>query len=311
MNYLIYGSSYVLIDKEIDKIVSAKKKEIFYLDEVELKDILDDLGYNSMFDEEKVIVLKNFNALVGIKASNEENLERLYNYLEAPNPKTILIFISSEKITGKGIIKKIVGKLNVIETPIITKSYELAKLLGDVFRNSGYGAAVPVLEMFANRCALNYDVALKEFEKLKDIKGDDKLIRDTDILEHVPNYNMSDIFGFKDAFVKKDIKKASEMLFDLEMAKMEIVPLVVMLAKEYQCIYEVKLLVESGYKNDKIASELGDMHPYRVKLLREICDKYTIDELEKIILELCNIDLRLVSEDNLGFDELRKLLLAL
>lgn len=312
MNYLITGSSYHLIDAEIKKIVGDVNTETFYLDEVGIGDILEDLGYNSMFDEDKVLILKNFNVLAVSKNANESELDKILSYLESPNEHTRIIFTSPEKISSsRGPLKKIVSKLKVVETPIITKPYELAKILEGIVKAKGYAISSPALNTFASKCASNYDVAISELEKLTKIKGANKLITDADIEEYVSNYNTSDMFGFKDAVIGRDISKASEMLDDLEASKMEIIPLVVMLAKEYQLILNIKLLSDKRLANDAISKELNGMHPFRVKILREMSSKYTISELEQLVLELCNMDLRLTSEDNLGYDEIRKFLLML
>lgn len=311
MNYLIYGSSFNLIDEEVKKILEGRHADSYSLDEVSLKEILDDLGYNSMFDNEKVLILKNFESLANSKKDNNEILSSLEEYLKNPIDSTIIIFISNEKISNRGSLKNIINKLKVIETPIITKPYELAKILGELFKREGYGITSASLNVFAEKCATNYDIALKEFEKLKIIKGDNKLISEMDIEEYISNYNMTDMFGFKDAVVNRNIKKALTMLDDLESSKMEVVPLVIMLTKEYQIVYNIKLMGNKKYTNDQISKELGNMHPYRVKLLREAGNKYTEVELEKLILTLCNLNLSLVSEDNLGYDEIRKFLLLL
>lgn len=311
MNYLIYGSSYRLIDLEIEKIASGLKREVYYLDEVDISIILEDLGYNSMFDTDKVLVLKNMNVFGTIKKENEESLDKLSNYLSKPNEHTTLIFTSNEKLSSRGPLKNVLSKLKTIETPIMTKSYELAKLLGEVIKKEGYAITPSTLNNFVEKCNLNYDIALREFEKLKDIKGNNKLISELDIENYVSNYNTTDIFGVKDAIVNRNLKKASTMLDDLESSKMEAIPLVVMLAKEYELVYDIKLLREKRLSNDEIARELGNMHPYRVKILGEAGSKYTNVELERIILELCNIDMKMVSEDNVGYDLLRNLLLTL
>ena len=152
---------------------------------------------------------------------------------------------------------------------------------------------------------------MNEFLKLKDIKRDNRLITDVDIDLYVSNYNTSDIFSFKDAIINRNIEKSARMIDEMEYSKLEIIPIVVMLAKEYITLYEIKLLSTKRLTNDQISSMLNNLHPYRVKLLRESSIKYTEEKLEEIILYLCNLDARLVSEDNLGYDELRKFLLLL
>lgn len=310
MNYLVYGSSFNLVDREVFKIVKGRPFESFNLDETPLEEILEDVGYDSMFAEDKVLVLRNFEVLLVSKKDNEKRLARLKDYLTSPNENTTLIFTSSEKVSSRGTGKDFLTLLKVVETPVIAKSYELSKIFGEVIREAGYRITPNALNIFCEKCVANYDIALMEFEKLKAIKKDNT-ITESDIEEYVSNYNTDNLFAFKDAVLSRNIKLASEMLDDLESSKMEIVPLVVMLAKEYQTLYNVKLLAGKKYTNDKIGEELNKMHPYRVKLLRELSNKYNESELEKLILKLCDLDLRIVSEDNLGFDELRQFLLLL
>lgn len=308
MNYLISGSSFNLIDAEISKIVEKKNFRRYNLDEVSLEEILEDISYESMFVENKILVLKNFSSI--LKKENEKLLERLKDYLKSPNEHTTLIFVSSEKLSSRGIGKDFASLLEVIETPIITKTYELAKIFGDVIKKSGFRIVPNALNALCEKCAANYDIALNEFRKLQSIKKDNN-ITEADVEEYVSNYNTDNLFAFKDAVISRNIKLASDMLDDLEASKMEIVPLVVMLAKEYQTLYNIKLLSSKKLTNEQIGKELNNMHPFRVKVLRDMCNKYNETELEKAILELCNMDLRIVSEDNLGFDELRKFLLFL
>lgn len=311
MNYLIYGTSYQLIEAEIKKIINGRPYQSISLSDVDVKEVLEDLSYDSMFDEDKILVLKEFETLVDKKES-AGLLEELINYLKVPNKSTTLIFVSSAKINEKSKKnKEFLALVNVIETPVASKPYEVAKILEGIIKSAGFGISQNAINEFSTKCASSIDVAIMEFNKLKIIKGNNKLITQQDIDEYVSNYNTSDIFDFKDAVINKNIEKANNILNDLETSKIEIVPLVVMLAKEYEVLYNIKALVLKNLSNDQISKKLDNMHPYRVKLLKETSNKYALEELQKHLLYLCNLDLKLVSQDNLGFDEIRKFLLEL
>lgn len=311
MNYLITGSSFKLIDVEIKKILKEKKYNSFSLEDVPIKDILEDLSYDSMFQEEKILLIKNLEVLQGSKKEQEKNREALLNYLNNPNECTTIIFLSKEKLGTRSTLKEIVKKLKVIDTPIINKPYELAKILNEPLKERNLSMSAHLLDIFVEKCACNYDIAINELDKLKSYLGDNRNVTESDIENYVSNYNTVDQFGFKDAVINKNIEKSFKMLDDLENSKVEIVPIVVMLAKEYMAIYNIKLYAKDGISNDTIGTEMNNMHPFRVKLLREAGNKYTLEDLEKIICYLCNLDLALVSRDNLGFDELRKFLLII
>ena len=304
MNYLIYGTSYKLIQKEIKNIIKSNDYKTYSLIDNSIEEIIEDANYTDLFENEKTIVIKDADSLFESKKNNAKYLEILLNYLGNPNSSTNLILICSNKLNEKS-YKDILNKLKVITTPIITKPYELAKALEDIIKKDGYAIDYNALNNFANKCSSNIDIALMEFDKLKMIKNN-KLITANDIEEYVSNYNTSDIFGFKDALINKNIPLAINMLEDLETSKMEVVPICIMLENEYELLYTIKVLAKEKLSNDDIGAKLDKMHPFRVKVLRETSNKYTLDELQKHILYLCNLNLKLVSEDNLGFDEIRK-----
>jgi DNA polymerase III delta subunit len=101
------------------------------------------------------------------------------------------------------------------------------------------------------------------------------------------------------------------MLDDLNYAKVDALPLVVMLGKEYSTLYDIKYLTTKNFTNEQISKELDNMHPFREKTLRLISNKYELDEIKDKILYLANLDMKLISQDNLGLDELRKFIVEL
>lgn len=309
MNYLIIGDSYKLIDREIKKIVKDNEYKTYLLDEVSLSDVLEDASYTNLFGDNNILVVKNFE-LVFEKKDNKI-LDRLLEYLNNKND-SIIIFVSKSKSPSRSnICKEIMSKLKVIETPIVSKAYELNNILRDIIKKEGYGISENALTILSNKCASNVDIAINVFEQLKLYKGSNLLITEKDVEEYVPNYNIGDMFELKDAIINKDIGKANKILDEVEGSKMEVIPLVVMLAKEYENLYVIKSLAGLKKNNDEISRSLGGMHPYRVKILRDSSNKYSLDEIKKDIVYLCEMDKRMVSEDNLGVLELRKFLLEL
>ena len=310
MNYLIYGNSYMLIENEIKKINDTNNTITYFLDETDFKEILEDISYNGLFEEKKCVIIKRAELL--FKTDKEEkDIEALTNYLKSPNKNITLILVSSEKPNSRSKAnKELLSYFNVIETRIYTKSYELAKDFDVIIRKDGYVISQNDLNTFINKCASNYDIAVMEFEKYKKIKKPG-IISSKDIDENISNYNMDDFFAFKDAVINKEIEKALTILEDLEASKCACLPLAVMLAKEYMTLYDIKYLSMQKLTNDEISKKLGNMHPFRVKTLRSSSAKYSLDEIEKDIDFLSNLDYKLVSQDNLGIDELRTFLLEL
>ena len=66
-----------------------------------MDEILAEASYYSMFDERKVLIVKNANCFASDKIS-EENSNKLLNYLANPNDLTSLIFTTNAKIVVSG-----------------------------------------------------------------------------------------------------------------------------------------------------------------------------------------------------------------
>lgn len=311
MNYLIYGNSYKLIDDKLKEIIKSKEINTYYMEDIDINQIIDDISYTSLFDNEKTIIVKNVEILFNNTKKNIDKLNKLKNYLENPNDTSTLILISNEKINERTKInKEILSYLNIIQTPIYTKTYELTNNINKILKDYGYTINQIDLETLINKCLNNYDIIINEITKLKEIKKPG-IITNKDIEDIISNYNINDIFGFKDAVLNKECKKALDMLDDLNYAKVDALPLVVMLGKEYSTLYDIKYLTTKNFTNEQISKELDNMHPFRVKTLRLISNKYDLDEIKDKILYLANLDMKLISQDNLGLDELRKFIVEL
>lgn len=308
MYYLIVGNSYKLIDREIGKIKKDKTiKNISLLDK-SLIEVLDDINYQSVFEENTISIIRDFDSLFDKK--NNDEIDALIRFIENNKDKTV-IFISNKKIPqNTKLFKSLSSLINTIETKTVTKNYEMVNFLKEEIRNYNFIISEMDLVEFANRCALNIDVAIMELEKLKLMTTTNRISHE-DIMSIVSNYNAGDAFEFKDAVVNKKIKEAYDMISDFESQKREIIGIIVMLEKEFELIYAIKELASTRLSNDEIGLRLGKMHPYRVKVLREVGMKYTTSELERIILYLCNLDRKCVTSDNTGYSELRIFLTTL
>ena len=129
MNYLVYGNSYKLIDNEIEKIVKEYPKTVYFIGESSLGEIIEDVSYNSLFDERKVIVVRYIEKLFKSKSEDNSELESLLNYLNNPNENVILIFVSYEKINSRSKLnKEILGTWKIKEIlPNINFNYKKQK----------------------------------------------------------------------------------------------------------------------------------------------------------------------------------------
>ena len=294
--YLININSNRLIEEEINKIINGKNNNInINYDESSIDNVLDECAYFSLLNEEKIVIVKNF------KINSSSKL--LEKYLDNPNLNTKLILIVDSIDKRSGIYKKIKSKGTIIEIGELS-SNDLIKKINNYCKSKNiiidYMAVNKLIEYNLN----NYDLILNEIDKISIIsnKIDEKIIE-----EYSFKLNGEDTFGLCDAITSKNYKNIKELLDKFILEKMEVIPLIALLAGQYRIIYAV---LELNKSNESIATILN-IHPYRVKLARDKSYLYTKKELEKILLLLCELDKNLKSLNINQYTLLKEFLIKL
>ncbi len=294
--YLINCYSIRLLEEEIDKIISGKENIVtLNYDEVGIDNVLDECAYFSLLNEEKIVIVKNF------KINNAS--KQLEKYLDNPNLNTRLILVVDNLDKRSSIYKKIKDKGTVIEISEIS-SNDLINKINNYAKKHNIIIDYLAINKLIDYNLANYDLILNEIDKIGIITN--KIT--TDIIdEYSSRLNGEDTFNLCDAITSKNYKKINELVDKFILEKMEVVPLVALLAGQYRIIYATKELKDS---NEKIASILN-VHPYRVKLAREKSYLYSKEELKDILLELCNLDKNLKSLNVNQYTLLKEFLIKL
>lgn len=278
--YLLSIFSERLLQEELSKIIKENSNIISIdYDESNIDNVLDECAYFSLIDDEKTVIVKNFK----LNASSKP----LEKYLDNPNPNTKLILIVSSIDKRNSIYKKIKDKGTIIEINSL-KDNEILNKVNNYCKGKkisiGYSSINKLMEYNLN----NYDLILSEIDKMAIISND---ITDEIIEEYSSKLNGEDTFNLCDAITSKNYKKEDELLEKYIAEKLEVIPLIVLLANQYRIIYATK---ELGGTNESIAAKL-DIHPYRVKLAKDKAYLYSKDEIKTILLELCELDHKLKS----------------
>lgn len=293
MIYLLYGTNYFLIKREIEKIKLENNIESidinnYNLENTILDNILDDALTLSLFSQKKMIIVDNsyiFTSSVR-KKGLDHNIDLLNKYIENPNPDTILIFvINEEKIDDrKKIVKLIKINGNVIE-------FNEVKNIDAFIKNelNDYKMDAITINSFVNRVGDNLAIIASEIEKLKLYKNDDKIITKEDVLNVCSEQIDVDMNELTNSIVSKNISKSLKIYNELIKQGEEPLQIIIRLANQFRIIYQSKELTKKGYSNKDIADILG-IHPYRVKKALEISYKFPSKELLSILKKLSRID---------------------
>ena len=109
-------------------------------------------------------------------------------------------------------------------------------------------------------------------------------------VEEICSININDnIFELSNMILAKNYKKIFEIYNDLRVRNVEIVTLIAFLTTNFLFYDEILFLSNKGQNYDEIASLLN-VNPYRVSISLRNLKKYTLNDINKILKELYEID---------------------
>lgn len=284
---VFYGLNSVSIHNEIEKIKKQIKVDdfsirIYNLSETSLKEIIEDSNTFSFFDDQKLIVVYESDFLTG-KGTLPIDLVLLEEYIQSPNEKTRLIFVTLEEKLDerKKIVKELKKNAHIKEF----KNNDPISFIKDEFDD--YQIDSQTIRFLIDRCGSDFVYLHSEIEKLKLYKMKEKTITKEDIENVTVRVVSLDTFEFIDDILYQRKKKALETYNELLKRGTEPLAIITMLAGQIRIMYQSKELSKKRYSESDIAKILN-IHPYRVKKALEKGYRYDgkllLSYLEKLAL---------------------------
>ena len=301
MVYLIKSDSYNLLNEKLDSILKGLDEiRTFSLNDTPLTDIIEDLGYVSLFGEKRAIIVKDTKYFGGT-ALYEEDCKKLEKVIKDLPEDTILIFICNDIRKDKEITKFAIannaeiiniGKLNAEKLKEVLKEYIdnhnitiKDSTLNKLIENTG-----GVYDPSKNPEGSKLDVIIKELEKLS-LYDNGNITDETIELCSVKLEN--DVkFDFSNAVVAKDYNKAFNLLDSLINSGVEPIIILSTLASTFTTLYMVKDAVNHNLSNEDI-TELFGFSSKRTPVVIRNTKFYTIDDLGNIINKIYELDIKL------------------
>jgi len=292
--YLINGDSYLLINEKINEIIKDNKNiTVIDMGLNTLEEVILEAGYFSMFDEEKYIIVRNAN-FFGTSKLNDNDTEKLINYLNNPNDKTIIIFICNEKIDARKKITKIIKENYALITIPTLKYYEIENRVGEYFKKHDFKIDNETIKYIVQNGLNNYDMIMSEVDKIILYYKEPTTIKYEDVTKIVSKSINTNNFLFVDAIVDNDLEKSLDLLNDLKIMKVEPTILISLIARDFRIMLNIKKMHEDNIREYEIMSELNLQDWQLEKYLKKIFP-YKIKELENILTKLAQLDLNIKS----------------
>lgn len=288
--YLLASSSYHVINKEIAAIALTNTNiTIESLNDTTIYDCIDDASYLGLFNEDRIIIIKDVKYFAG-KSNYEEESKAIISFLEHLDESITIIFICDGILKSKDITKSVL-KLN---GTIIDKSEigdeEMVGIIASYAESLSITIDAPATNELLNRSLKNIDVAIQEIDKLSNISSHITL----DIIkEYGISLDNIDSFEFSNAVVSKNFGKAFDLFDKLLLSGVDEFAILGLLASSYTNMYMVRDAVNHGLTDEEIAKKLGYSGTGRVYVMKKNSKIYTLDELRDIIISLSELDLKL------------------
>ena len=298
--YLIYGNSYRLMEQDIKSIVKDNSYTTYDLNYENIDDVLEEASLVSLFQEKRIMLIKNANMFGSSRKkdeggeSNSKKDDKLLQYLENPNPDTIIIFTLYAKIDGKKKICKIIkDKYHLIQIEDL-KPKDIYTRVDKYMKSNGYKMDYDTIYYIINNSLGNYDLTMNELDKIMLYYGKGCNVSLSDVSNIVSKNIVDSNFKFIDALMNKNIKDSFKIYDDLMLQKVEPIMLLSMMAKEIKNTLLVKQMINTSSKRD-IMDKLSISYEFQVDKL--INNSYSFKEsiLEDYLLLLGDLDYKIKS----------------
>lgn len=289
MIYLIYGTEEYLINSHIDSIIKKNMCDVtlkYYYPDTEIDSVIEEINYPSLFGDKKAVILYNCKFLSHEKDESSFILEK---YIDNQNEDGIFILVlEEEKLDERKKITKKLKEKAEIKCFNKLKGYEINNFVNEYIKENGYEIQTSLVSEIISRVGTNLRMIISEIDKMFLYK-EDKIITLSDI-ENVVSISLeNDIYKLINSVTNENIGKMLSYYNDL--IKMGNHPslILMLIANQFRLIYQVKVLLNDGYKENDIIKEL-ESHPYQIKLALEKSYNFSEKKILNILYELSLID---------------------
>jgi DNA polymerase III subunit delta len=301
--YVCYGTEKYLqqefINHIIDKLIEPEQRSFalsrYDLSETSLDTVLDDAETMPFLADKKIVIAKNALFFTGAKESTkvDHRIERLLEYMKSPVDFAVIIFVvDTDKLDER---KKIVKALKDSQSAIPFLPLSVEELTRWVIRRAekwGVTFADGAVDKFILFTGAQLQLLTAELEKLSLFVGPNGCVTGELISQLVVRSAEQNVFILMDEIVKQRLDNALSILHDLLKQREEPIKILLLIARQFRIMLQIKELERQGYSQQQIAGQIG-AHPYAVKLASEQGRSYSLTKLSGMLSSLGELDFRM------------------
>ncbi|MCB5287764.1 MAG: DNA polymerase III subunit delta [Candidatus Cloacimonetes bacterium] len=296
-NYLIQGSDAHLIDKVLDQIKRALRREseidisIVYGDEIKAAFLAEHLDTFTIFSSSKLVIIRNTEAML------KKELEVLAAYFESPSEIQTLAIVTEKANKTLDTWKKIAANSYTVNCDPPRFASEMRTWLMEELRRMAKTMTPAAATEFTNRIELDYSTAANELAKIDLLVGSRKQITEKD-LDSLGGSRAGTQIDFFRALGARQIKTALQAMDLMLESDWEPLQIHFSVFRFFVNLWKIQLLRARHITDIEISSShIMDIYSTQRKEYLGFARNYSIKSLEKIMEILLSTDYKLKSSN--------------
>lgn len=299
MIYLALGTQQVLLRQVREMFINLIPEEervmnvgSYDMETTPLATALDDAMSAPFFGERRLVLINKPYFFTGEKgpAKVEHDLDSLSNYLQHPEPSTILVFLAPyEKLDGrKKIVKELKRAAVMVDTAPLDESRARQQIRTDL-TNDNYTIDESALNELIQRTNADYELMNANLSKLKILTYQKRHITQQAVKELVPQSLDENVFDLVNAVLERNQTRSIDLYDQLIAGQQPPLRINAVLISQFRLLLQIKVLSSRGLSQGSLAQKLK-VHPYRIKLGLRTVRQFSLLALENAYLGLVNIE---------------------
>lgn len=253
-----------------------------------LDELVADLTESSLFNQQKVITVKNpyfLTAKTPKKIQKQlEQLQQVFENIDKLDDIVVLVASYEKLDRRKKLTKTVLRQFNTVNTEV--KTYEVNRLVKALISTEGYQISSSALQLLLERSDQVLDTVLANYNKLKMVAANGK-ITDEIVRKNVDLSFAQNVFAILEAAIRQNYTEAIERLDNQLREGSNPIQLLAVFESQLELILVAKVLNERGRSEPEIVKELG-VHPYRIKLA--LANRLSVSQLSSLLMQAIDLD---------------------
>lgn len=299
MIYLALGTQQVLLQQVREAFIGLIPPEervmnigSYDMETTPLAVALDDAMSTPFFGEHRLVIINKpyfFSSEKG-PAKMDHDLDALSNYLQHPEPSTVLVFLAPyEKLDGrKKIVKELKKNAVLIDTSPLNEQAARKQIAASLTAD-GYVIDPAAMDELVQRTNADYELMTANLDKLKLLTYKEKNITAENVRALVPQSLDENVFDLVNAVLKHEQVRSLDLYDQLIAGEQPPLKINAVLISQFRLLLQIKILSSRGLSQGTLAQKLN-VHPYRVKLGLQTVRHFSLSALENAYLGLINIE---------------------